>query len=114
MLQFTRWKQISILVTCLLGLLIVLPNFVSSQALSRWPIFLPKKQLSLGLDLRGGAHLLLAMDVNDVRQDWLDILRDDARKRLREVKVAVSAVGVSNDAVQVRLAKAEEFETALK
>lgn len=114
MLQFTRWKKIAILVICALGVLIVLPNFFSSQALSRWPIFLPKKQLSLGLDLRGGAHLLLAMDVNDVRKDWLDILRDDARKRLREVKVAVSAVGVSNDAVQVRLAKAEEFDTALK
>ncbi len=114
MLQFTRWKKIAILAICVLGVLIVLPNFFSSQALSRWPIFLPKKQLSLGLDLRGGAHLLLAMDVNDVRKDWLDILRDDARKRLREVKVAVSAVGVSNDAVQVRLAKAEEFDTALK
>jgi preprotein translocase subunit SecD len=111
MLQFTRWKKIAILAVCVLGVLIVLPNFFSSQALSRWPVFLPKKQLSLGLDLRGGAHLLLAMDVNDVRKDWLDILRDDARKRL---KVAVSAVGISNDAVQVRLAKAEEVDAAVK
>jgi protein-export membrane protein SecD len=114
MLQFTRWKQITILVICLLGLLIVLPNFVSSQALGRWPIFLPKKQLSLGLDLRGGAHLLLAMEVNDVRKDWLDTLRDDARKRLRESKIGVSAVGVAGDAVQVRIAKAEETDAALK
>jgi len=114
MLQFTRWKQIAILVTCLLGLLIVLPNFMSQQALNRWPVFLPKKQLNLGLDLRGGAHLLLAMEVNDVRKDWLDTLRDDARRRLRESKIAVSAVGISADAVQVRLAKAEDGEAALK
>ena len=114
MLTFSRLKQIAILVTCLAGLLVVLPNFLSRSTLDRWPRWIPAKQLNLGLDLRGGAHLLLAMEVNDVRKDWLDGLRDDARRRLREAKIGVSAVGISGNAVQVRIAKAEESEAALK
>ncbi|MGH8175334.1 MAG: protein translocase subunit SecD, partial [Steroidobacter sp.] len=39
------------------------------------------KPMSLGLDLRGGAHLLLSMETADVRKDWLETLRDDARRR---------------------------------
>ncbi len=104
MLNFPRWKQLTILGICLAGLLVVLPNFLSQQTLDRWPPWLPKWQLSLGLDLRGGAHLLYAMETNDVRKDWLEGLRDDARQRLRDAKIAVSAVGVTGNAVQVRIA----------
>ena len=114
MLTFSRWKQIVILMVCLAGLIVVLPNFFSKSTLDRWPRWLPHKQLNLGLDLRGGAHLLLAMDVNDVRKDWLDTLREDARRRLREAKIGISAVGISGNIVQVRIAKAEESDAALK
>ncbi len=114
MLTFTRWKQITILAICALALLIVLPNFFSQSTVEKWPGWFPRKQLSLGLDLRGGAHLLLAMETNDVRKDWLDTLRDDARRRLREAKVGVSAVGIAGNAVQVRIAKAEDGDAALK
>jgi preprotein translocase subunit SecD len=114
MLTFTRWKQIVIIGICVLGFLVVLPNFLSRSTLDKWPRFMPKQQLSLGLDLRGGAHLLLALEVNDVRKDWLDALRDDARKRLRDAKIGVSGVGIAGNAVQVRLAKAEDAEAALK
>ena len=54
------------------------------------------------------------MEVNDVRKDWLDTLRDDARRRLREAKIGISAVGIAGNAVQVRIAKAEESDAALK
>jgi len=114
MLNFPRWKQAAIIITCLVGLFMVLPNFLSQQALDKWPHWLPKGQLSLGLDLRGGAHLLYAMELDDVRKDWLDSLRDDARRRLRDAKIAVSAVGISGQTVQVRLARPEDADAALK
>jgi SecD/SecF fusion protein len=114
MLNFPPWKQYTILGICLAGLLVVLPNFLSQQALNRWPSWLPKWQLSLGLDLRGGAHLLYAMDVNEVRKDWLDTLVSDARQRLKDAKVPVSAAGVSGNAATVRIAKAEDSDAALK
>ena len=84
MLHFARWKIIAITLSCLVGVLFALPNLFSKETVQSWPDWVPKRQLSLGLDLRGGAHLLLSMDVNDVRKDWLDTLRDDARRRLRD------------------------------
>ena len=92
MLHFSRWKQIAIILTCLLGVLLVLPNFFSTESMAQWPSWVPKTQLNLGLDLRGGAHLLLSMETADVRKDWLETLRDDARKRLRDAKIAVTTM----------------------
>src|SRR4026207_656173 len=114
MLHFSTWKQVAIIVTCLLGLLLVVPNFIAKETLAQWPRWVPKPQLNLGLDLRGGAHLLLSMEVADVRKDWLNTLRDDTRKRLREAKIPFTALGITNNAVQVRLAKAEDADAALK
>jgi preprotein translocase subunit SecD len=114
MLNFPPWKQYTILGICLAGLLVVLPNFFSQQTLDRWPGWLPKWTLSLGLDLRGGAHLLYAMETNDVRKDWLDSLLGEARQRLREAKIPVSAAGVAGNAVQVRIARPEDSDAALK
>ena len=114
MLHFVRWKQIAIVLSVLVGIALALPSFFSKETVASWPWFFPRAQINLGLDLRGGAHLLLAMETSEVRKDWLDTLRDDARKRLREAKIGVTAVGVSNNAVQVRIARPEDADAALK
>jgi SecD/SecF fusion protein len=62
MLHFERWKIIAVVLVCLAGVLFTLPNFFSKQTVDSWPGWLPHRQLPLGLDLQGGAHLLLAMD----------------------------------------------------
>jgi len=113
-MHFTPIKQAAVLLTCLFGLLMVLPNFFSKETLAHWPSWVPTRQLNLGLDLRGGAHLLLSMETNEVRKDWLDTVRDDARRRLREAKIGVTGLGVANNAVQVRLAKPEDADAAFK
>jgi preprotein translocase subunit SecD len=114
MLHFVRWKQIAIVLSVVLGVALVVPSFFAKETVAGWPWFVPRAQINLGLDLRGGAHLLLSMETAEVRKDWLDTLRDDARKRLRDAKIAVTGVGISNNAVQVRLAKAEDGDAALK
>src|SRR5882762_5584407 len=114
MLHFTRWKQIAIVLSVVLGITFLLPSFFAKETVAGWPWFVPRAQINLGLDLRGGAHLLLSMETAEVRKDWLDTLRDDARKRLRDAKIAVTGVGISNNSLQVRLAKAEDADAALK
>jgi protein-export membrane protein SecD len=114
MLQFTPWKQAMVILTCLLGILFVAPNFISKERMDQLPSWFPHTALSLGLDLRGGAHLLLAMETADVRKDWLETLRDDARKRLRDAKIAFTGLGIVNNTVQVRLAKVEDGDAAVK
>jgi len=114
MLHFSRWKIIATILTCLAGVLFTLPNFFAKETVQSWPWWVPHQQLNLGLDLRGGAHLLLSMETEDVRKDWLETLRDDARNRLRNVKIATSGLGIANRAVQIRLAKPEDADAAMK
>lgn len=113
MLYFSRWKVLAILLTCIAGLLVALPNFFSKETIATWPSVLPKKQLPLGLDLQGGAHLLLAMDQEEIRRDWLNNLRDSARKQLRDAKIGFSGLGVQSGQLQVKLTKPEDREKAL-
>jgi protein-export membrane protein SecD len=117
MLHFERWKIIAIVLTCMAGVLFTLPNFFSKETVDSWPSWVPHKQLPLGLDLRGGAHLLLAMDTNELEKDWLNTLRDDTRKSLREAKIGFTGLGIVGNSVQVKVTKAEDLEkatTALK
>lgn len=114
MLHFERWKIIAIVGTVLVGILFALPNFFTKEQLASWPGFLPTRQMPLGLDLQGGAHLLLAIDQNEIRKDWLNNLREDARKNLRDAKIGFSAIGVSGDVLQVRLVKPEDTDAAFR
>ncbi|MEE8530915.1 MAG: protein translocase subunit SecD, partial [Hyphomicrobium sp.] len=81
MLHFERWKIIAIALICLAGIIFAMPNLFSKQTVEGWPSWMPHGQLSLGLDLRGGAHLLLSMDTIELENDWLLTLRGDVRKQ---------------------------------
>ena len=111
MLYFSRWYQALILGVCVLGVLLCVPNFMSKaqyDALPKWA----QHKIGLGLDLRGGAHMLLAIDTETLRKDWLDNIRDDARRALREAKTAGS-VTVAGKSVQVRMSKPEDSDAGL-
>jgi protein-export membrane protein SecD len=114
MLHFERWKIWSIIATILIGLLFSAPNFVSKETLATWPGFLPKKQMPLGLDLQGGAHLLMQMDTAELKKEWALTLKEDARKQLRDAKIGFSAVGVQGDTATVKLVKPDDNAAALK
>ncbi|MBL8882426.1 MAG: protein translocase subunit SecD [Hyphomicrobium sp.] len=114
MLHFSRFKTIAILLTCLAGFLVALPNFFTKEQLATWPSFMPKNQMPLGLDLQGGAHLLLGMDQEEIKKDWFNNLRDSVRKSLRDERIGASAIGVQGGQMSVRLVKPEETEAALK
>ncbi|HXF55230.1 MAG TPA: protein translocase subunit SecD [Hyphomicrobiaceae bacterium] len=114
MLHFSQARVIFVLLICLVAFLFAMPNFFPKEVVERWPSFLPKRQLALGLDLKGGAHLLLAMDTETLRKDWIATLRDDARKQLRDAKISFTAVGTTPTAVQIRLAKPEDADAAVR
>ena len=48
------------------------------DACSRWPKW-AQRHIVLGLDLQGGSHILLEVDINDVRKQKAESLRDDVR-----------------------------------
>ncbi|WP_419814797.1 protein translocase subunit SecD [Glacieibacterium sp.] len=84
MLDFPAWKIWTIALTAALGLLFAVPNFFSEEAVARWPSVLPRQQLSLGLDLRGGSHLMLEAQTEDVQKAKLEALEESVRSELRD------------------------------
>ncbi|MCG8510127.1 MAG: protein translocase subunit SecD, partial [Rhodospirillales bacterium] len=74
MVYFAKWKVVLVAVVCGLGILFVLPNFLDRDTADSLPTWLPHKQISLGLDLQGGSHLLLEVDFAEVVQERLDKL----------------------------------------
>jgi SecD/SecF fusion protein len=61
-MSYSRWKIALYAVPLLVGILFAVPNLLSRQQLDALPDWLPKRQVALGLDLRGGSHLLLEID----------------------------------------------------
>jgi protein-export membrane protein SecD len=115
MLHFTRGKIIGIVGVCLFGLLACLPNFVSDATLAKFPRFMPQNRIALGLDLQGGAHVLAAMDTEELRTDWLTKLREQARDALRKKQLpAPAAIGNAQGGLLIRLAKPEDQASAFE
>ena len=61
-MRLSPWKVATYAILVLLGLLAATPNLLTRDQLDRLPDWLPKQQVTLGLDLRGGSQLLLEID----------------------------------------------------
>ena len=116
MLYSPLWKRLLILALCAWGIAASLPNLFYTQVeahndavtaieanagvatpqqtadLAKWPSFLPSALVNLGLDLRGGAHLLAEVQVADVYAQRIDSLWPDVRDALRDARDQVGAV----------------------
>ena len=86
MLYFSRWKAIATLLTALFVCLFAVPNFFPAQTVKSWPKW-AQRHLVLGLDLQGGSHILFEVDINDVRKQKAETLRDDVRNALRGARL---------------------------
>lgn len=115
MLQIGRWKQILIIGLCVIGLAYTMPNLfynrveahndaiatvektgVSSPetdaAIAGWPIWLPNGLINLGLDLRGGAHLLAEVQVAEVYKARMDSLWPQLREELAKERNTIGGI----------------------
>src|SRR5690349_14092380 len=100
-MRTSSWKVVVYAIIVLSGIVAVLPNFVTREQLAQLPDWVPKKQIVLGLDLRGGSQLLLEIDSDAVLQDRLKMIGDGAEQALRSAKVATSPAKVGGDAVSL-------------
>ncbi|WP_152045696.1 protein translocase subunit SecD [Aureimonas psammosilenae] len=103
MLYFSRWKTILIWVTVVAGLLISLPNLLSRSHLDALPDWLPKRSMTLGLDLQGGSYILLQVDRPSLEKARLQSLLSDARNALRGARVGFSNLSESGNGVDITL-----------
>lgn len=115
MTKTALWKRTLIWALVGVGLLLSVPNVFYTQveahndaaaaveeagfatteqqaALDLWPGWMPSGLVNLGLDLRGGAHLLAEVQVADVYKARMDAWWPEVRDALREVRDQVGSV----------------------
>jgi preprotein translocase subunit SecD len=113
MLRFAPWKVAVILGICVLGVLLSLPNLFSRTQLDRLPDWLPHQKINLGLDLQGGSHLLLEVDLHAVTQERLNSLVDEVRGILRPARIGYRGLGIKGEAVTLTLTDPSESDRAV-
>tara|TARA_R110002033_G_scaffold33726_9_gene71195 strand:+ start:11700 stop:13361 length:1662 start_codon:yes stop_codon:yes gene_type:complete len=138
MLQLGFWKRLFIWGLVALGLLLALPNAFytrveqsndavaaieagddtpENQALAgQWPEWLPSNLVNLGLDLRGGAHLLAEVQVADVYDARLQASWPEIRDALRPERATVGTIRLQDSpagTLRIRIGEASGMQTAL-
>jgi len=139
MLQFSLWKKSLIWGLCLLGIVLSAPNGFYTRvekhndavvAIDKgasvtpqmqadkdaWPDWLPNDLVNLGLDLRGGAHLLAEVKVEEVYASRLDGMWPEVRDALvakRDVVGSVLRQTSEPGELRVKTSKPEAIEQAV-
>ena len=138
------WKRILIWAVVALGVGMAVPNLFYGQVETRndavaamataaedgqavtpemqaaagtWPSWLPSSLVNLGLDLRGGAHLLAEVKLSDVYKQRMDALWPEARDVLREIRDTVGPVrreASPPDVLRISVQNAEGLPAAVE
>lgn len=111
-MYFARWKAALIVAVCVIGAVLCVPSLVPRDSIPGW---LPARQVSLGLDLRGGSYLLLEVDMNAVVKERLESMADAARTRLRTANIGYTGLAAQPDQkrVTLRLRDANQAQAAM-
>ncbi|CAB0151583.1 Modulator protein MzrA [Pseudidiomarina piscicola] len=77
-----------------------------------WLAALGATPMKLGLDLRGGVHFLMEVDMNEAMRKILGQMRDTVRTELREERIRYTAVERDGNAINVTLRTADDYQAA--
>ncbi|MGL4489942.1 MAG: protein translocase subunit SecD, partial [Rhizobiaceae bacterium] len=112
MLHFTRSKTVLIWLAVLVSVLFAAPNLLTKEQIAGLPSWVPAKQMTLGLDLQGGAHLLLQLERDELIKDRVNSVRDDVRRLLREAKVEYTGLSAGPREVSVTVTSTDKLVDA--
>ncbi len=139
MLHFSLWKRIVIWGLCVFGLTMALPNGFYTRVETHndavkaieqkgstpereaeralWPDWMPSALVNLGLDLRGGAHLLAEVQVEEVYDSRVKSMWTTVRDALKVERGTVGSIRRQPSAdgeLKVKISRPEGMERALE
>jgi preprotein translocase subunit SecD len=118
MLHIEKWKVILTVLLCVLGFAYAAPNIMSPETQKfveeKFSGWLPYKTVSLGLDLQGGAHLLLEADIKSYIRERMESMKDAARTQLRKEGIGYTKLEARPDGVTITLRNPEDGPAAKK
>lgn len=112
-MRTSKWAVLAYVAIIIFGCLAAVPSVLPQAMREQFTAILPFKPVTLGLDLRGGSHLVLEVDGAGLQKARLDTLLDDTRRVLRGERVSASSARISGNAVTVSIADAADRERVL-
>ena len=139
MLQVDLWKRIVIWAFVALGLVFALPNAfysrveghndaaplieagtatdVDDAAYGAWPTWMPSSLVNLGLDLRGGVHLLAEVRVDEVHTARLEAMWPEVRDLLRAERATIGTIRLQDTGaaeLRIRISNPDQIDQAVR
>jgi preprotein translocase subunit SecD len=116
MIYISKFKITLILLACLMAFVYAAPNVLSQATrdalATRYAGWMPIKGVSLGLDLRGGSHLLLQVDLDSVMREKMDDLAQSIRAQFKDDKITGGTVSIQPSAISVSFDNADMANAA--
>jgi preprotein translocase subunit SecD len=101
-----QYRALLIAGLTLLAVVYLVPTFVTDLP-QFWKDYLPTQRVHLGLDLQGGTHLVLNVDVQKAVENSLDHNIDDLKRELGDAKISIDGIERQDSRVQVRISNVE-------
>jgi preprotein translocase subunit SecD len=111
------WYRIAAVVVLLVAAFVYLTPSVVSELPEWWTRYLPSNKIRLGLDLQGGTHLVLTVEVDKALENALERAADDIRREAQDKQITLAQVQRVDKAIEVRIEAPEarsEFESFLR
>lgn len=106
MFGYPKWRAWTIIAVSALAVFFSIPNFMPRSV---WEQKVPAKMqswwrpMTLGLDLQGGAYLLLEVQTDELVKERLNSMADSARTALREARIKFNMQGVQDGKLNIRV-----------
>jgi preprotein translocase subunit SecD len=100
MLDFPRWKVLSIWALLAALCLVAVPSFLPERVTNSWGSF-PHSRINLGLDLAGGSYLLLEADTANFAESQVETMRDQVQAEMRRATPRIEIGDISTRGGQI-------------
>ena len=107
-MKIFSFKQIMVIFVMLFSITYSLPTFYNE--VPNWLTSINAKKMNLGLDLKGGVHFLMQVDLDEVIDNKSRKFSNDIRSQLRKNKIRYSNFKFENNKIYIDFSKTVNFE----
>jgi protein-export membrane protein SecD len=108
MIQVPTWKKVLVALVCFLSVYLAIPSINPEILQSSFGAIFPDKKVNLGLDLRGGAYILLEVDFKSYDRDQSQKYLEEIRMKLRAARVAAEGFTVTGEKITFAIKDSEQ------
>jgi preprotein translocase subunit SecD len=109
-----QWRGLIVLVVLVIALIYLTPS-ISVTLPTWWPNILPEDKIHLGLDLKGGIHLILEVQAQKAVESHLERMTEDIKQSLRKAKIRYQELNRSGpDRIGLTLLRREDSKAVEK